>query len=83
MTRTLVDKVKEALKNVDNGDPLKDFLEDYEIIEALRLLAKLERLSTELSSIAASDPTPEMLKEAFGDMEFEGISSKSSTNYGI
>ena len=50
MSRSLVAKVKEALEQVDNGDPLKDFLEDDEIIEALRMLVKLEQTRIQRNS---------------------------------
>ena len=35
---TLSGKVIYAMEQVENGDPLKDFLDDYEIIDALMLL---------------------------------------------
>jgi hypothetical protein len=38
MAKTLEQRVKYAMKQVDNGDPLKDFLDDDEIIEALESL---------------------------------------------
>ena len=50
MSRSLVAKVKEALEQVDNGDPLKDFLEDDEVIEALRMLVKLEQARIQRNS---------------------------------
>lgn len=34
----LEEKVIDAMEQVENGDPLKDFLDDYEIIDALELL---------------------------------------------
>ncbi len=34
----LEEKVIEAMEQVENGDPLKDFLDDSEIIDALDLL---------------------------------------------
>ena len=36
----LFDKIVSALEHVENGDPLKDFLDDDEIIEGLKLLTK-------------------------------------------
>lgn len=30
--------VRKAVKGIDNGDPMKDFIDDYEIMEALEWL---------------------------------------------
>jgi hypothetical protein len=38
MTESLAERVQYAMEQVENGDPLKDFLDDDEIIEALELL---------------------------------------------
>jgi len=36
----LEEKVIYAMEQAANGDPLKDFLDDYEIIDALELLVE-------------------------------------------
>ena len=33
-------KVLKAVEYIDNGDPYKDVLDDYEVMEALELLAE-------------------------------------------
>lgn len=41
MTQEFYDKIMKAAEYIKCGDPLKDVLDDYEIAEAIELLAKL------------------------------------------
>jgi hypothetical protein len=41
MKQEFYDKIMQAAKGVKRGDPLKDFLDHYEVAKAIELLAKL------------------------------------------
>lgn len=39
--RSLIDKVKKAVEYEDNGCPMKDVIDDVDVIEAMRLLVRI------------------------------------------
>lgn len=46
-----IKKTREAIKEVDNGSPLKDYLEQDEIIEGLELLVLITKTATAKSMV--------------------------------
>jgi hypothetical protein len=45
--RAIMAKVQKAVRYLNNGDPLKDAIDDYEVAEALELLTKMVGRATE------------------------------------
>jgi len=41
LNKEFYDKIIKADRYIKNGDPLKDILDDYEIMQAIELLAKM------------------------------------------
>lgn len=43
LTKKLSNKVQDADEYIENGDPLKDVMDDFEIMEAIQVLASAIR----------------------------------------